>query len=111
MGRIVVARKPSWVRRPLSKVLAETGPSAHDPFLTSTTKPGRGRCQDFGGGRRPPLGCSIQASPVTLSALSGIAAMTKAKLKAVASVAAKAALKRLVMIVSPLEEAAVRRFR
>ena len=42
---------------------------------------------------------SQAVTPVASSALTGIVAMTKAKLNAVASVAAKAALRRLVAIV------------
>ena len=50
-----------------------------------------------------PTAAGVQAiAPEALSALSGIVAMTKAKLKAVARVAAKAALRRLVMVFAPV---------
>ena len=49
------------------------------------------------------MGGRFQTRPVALSALSGIVAMTKAKLKAVASVAAKTALRRVrVLIGTPV---------
>ena len=57
---------------------------------THKTKPGRRGTAGLRGWLGAGEGRRVQAiAPAALSALSGIAAMTKAKLKAVASVAAK----------------------